>query len=87
MAGRLQNEDHKSEAELTGAGGSASQLLNDTKIYVTATGINKTLEQAIVDGDIGGGGGASYAFLSNTAGGTANNGPSGAYAAGAPSIS
>lgn len=55
MAGKLQNEDHKTLAELTGAGGSASQLLNDTKIYVTATGINKQLSQAIIDGDIGGG--------------------------------
>jgi hypothetical protein len=57
MAGKLQNEDFKTEAELTGAGGSASQLLNDTKVYVTASGINKTLYDAIVDGDIGGGGG------------------------------
>jgi hypothetical protein len=58
MAGKLQNEDHKSLAELTGAGGSAAQLLNDSKIYVTAGGINKQLSQAITDGDIGGGGGS-----------------------------
>jgi hypothetical protein len=57
MAGRLQNEDHKTLAELTGAGGAASQLLNDTKIYVTALSLNKQLSQAIIDGDIGGGGG------------------------------
>ena len=55
-AGYLQNEDFKTEAELVGAGGSVSQLLNDTKIYVTGNGINKTLDDAIVDGDIGGGG-------------------------------
>lgn len=52
-AGRLQNEDFKTEAELTGAGGAVSQLLNDTKIYVTGSGINKTLDDAIADGDIG----------------------------------
>lgn len=57
MAGRLQNEDSKSLAEITGAGGAASQLLNDTKIYVTGASLNKQLSQAIQDGDIGGGGG------------------------------
>lgn len=54
--GKLQNEDHKTLAELTAAGGSASQLMNDTKVYVTAKAINKQLSQAITDGDIGGGG-------------------------------
>ena len=53
-AGRLQNSDFKTEADLTGAGGTAAQLLNDTKIYITGNGINKTLDDAIVDGDIGG---------------------------------
>jgi len=53
MAGRIQNEDLKSVAELTGAGGTAAQLPNDTKIYVTALGINKTLNQAIIDENIG----------------------------------
>ena len=52
----LQNEDFKTEAQITGAGGSASQLLNDTKIWVTGNSINKTLDDAIIDGDIGGGG-------------------------------
>lgn len=60
MAGKLQHEDHKSLAELTGAGGSASQLLNDTKIYVTALGLNKQLSQAIIDGDLSGGGGGPF---------------------------
>jgi hypothetical protein len=54
---KLQNQDFKTEAELVAAGSSAASLLNDDKIYVTANGINKTLEQAIVDNDIGGGGG------------------------------
>jgi hypothetical protein len=57
MAGRLQNEDSKTLAELTGAGGTVAQLLNDTKIYVTANSLNKQLSAAITDGDIGGGGG------------------------------
>jgi hypothetical protein len=57
MAGLLQNEDFKTEAELTAAGGAKSQLLNDTKVYVTANSLNKTLNEAIEGGDIGGGGG------------------------------
>jgi hypothetical protein len=32
-------------------------LIQDRAVYVAANGINKTLEQAIVDGDIGAGGG------------------------------
>ena len=65
MGGRLQNEDFKTEAELISAGGAKAQLLNDTKIYVTGNSINKTLDDAIVDGDIGGGGGGGLdAFLS-----------------------
>lgn len=46
---KLQNADFKTEADL----GSAALLLNDTKIFVGGA-INKTLDQAIVDGDIGG---------------------------------
>lgn len=53
--GKLQNEDFKTEAEITGAGGSASQLLNDTKIYVTALSLNKTLDDAITAGDFASG--------------------------------
>lgn len=69
MAGKLQNEDFKTETELVNAGGSKSQLLNDTKVYVTANSINKTLDDAIIDGDIGGGGsgdGIVEAFTSVT---------------------
>jgi hypothetical protein len=32
-------------------------LIQDRAVYVTANSINKSLEQAIIDGDIGGGGG------------------------------
>lgn len=54
MAGKITNDDIKSVAELTGLGAGAPQLPNDDKVYVTANGINKTLKQAIIDGDIGG---------------------------------
>lgn len=54
--GRIQNEDIKSAAELVAAGGTAAQLPNDTKVYVTANSYNKTLAQAIIDGDLGGSG-------------------------------
>jgi hypothetical protein len=69
--GRLQNEDHKSSAELIAAGGTAAQLLNDSKIYVTGNGINDTLYNAIVGGSIGGGGGGSKNYI--TVGSTFEN--------------
>lgn len=50
---KIQNEDVKTLAQLTGAGGAASQLINDTKIYLTGGGLNKQLSAAITDGDIG----------------------------------
>lgn len=59
MAGKIQNEDIKSAAELVTAGGTAAQLPNDTKIWVTANGLAKSLYQAIVDGDLAGGGASS----------------------------
>lgn len=52
---RLQNQDFKTEAQLISGGATAASLLNDTKVYVTALSINKTLDDAILDGDIGGG--------------------------------
>lgn len=52
MASKIQNEDIKSSAELVSAGGTAAQLPNDTKIYVTS--LTKTLSAAISAGDIGG---------------------------------
>jgi hypothetical protein len=60
MAGRLQNEDFKTQAELIAAGGAKAQLLNDTKVYVTANSINDTLDQAILTGQIGSGGSKNY---------------------------
>lgn len=47
---KLQDADFKNETDL----GAASRLLNDTKIYVSALGLNKRLDQAITDGDISG---------------------------------
>lgn len=54
-AGKIMDSDVKSEADILAAGGTKSQLINDAKIYVTANSINKTLDDAITDGDIGGG--------------------------------
>ena len=53
MPRKIQDADVKSVSDVT----SPSSLINDTKIYVSANSINKQLSQAIVDGDIGGGGG------------------------------
>lgn len=52
---RIQNEDVKSEADLVGAGADKTRLINDTKIYVTGgtEAINKRLDEAIQDGDLG----------------------------------
>lgn len=58
--GKIQNEDVKSLSDLTGAGGSMSQLINDTKIYVTAGSLNEQLSTAITNGDIGGSSGINY---------------------------
>jgi hypothetical protein len=49
---KLQGADFKSESDLIAQGGSAADLLRDTKIYVSALSINKTLDDAITDGDL-----------------------------------
>lgn len=64
-AGKLQNEDFKTRAQIEAAGGTQAQLLNDTKIYVTANGINSQLSSAITSGQLGGGGGGGVNFLAN----------------------
>lgn len=61
FAGRLQNSDFATLTELQSRGASATSLLNDTKIYITANGLNKQLSTAIADGTIGGSSQASYA--------------------------
>lgn len=60
MAGKIQNEDIKTAAELVSAGATAASLPNDDKVYVSALSINKTLKQAIIDGDIGTGASTAY---------------------------
>lgn len=55
FAGTIQNEDVKSESELITAGGTKAQLINDTKIYVTAGSLNKRLDEAIIAGDFASG--------------------------------
>jgi hypothetical protein len=57
MAGKIQGADVKTEAELISAGATASSLIRDTQIYISANSINKTLDDAIIDGDVSGGGG------------------------------
>lgn len=52
MSGKIQNEDIKSSAEIISAGGTAAQLPNDSKIYVTANSYNKLLSAAITAGDL-----------------------------------
>lgn len=49
-------------------------LIQDKAVYVTANSINKTLRQAIIDGDIGaGGGGGSQIEIFNDTFGTRGN--------------
>jgi hypothetical protein len=59
---KIQNSDVKSQAELVSAGATAAQLINDTKIYVTANSLNKRLDEAITAGDIGGGSSTGTVF-------------------------
>ena len=67
MANKIQNEGVKSIAELQAQGltdGEAfDALIEDTNIAVKANSINKTLNQAIIDGDIGGGGAGGINYL------------------------
>lgn len=79
ISGYLQNEDFKTQTELESLGGNVSQLLNDTKIYLTADGLNKRLDQAIIDGDLAGGAGndlniaSDPSFEKSNANGTCTN--------------
>jgi hypothetical protein len=53
-AGKIQDADVKTEAELVSAGATKVQLINSKKIYVEVNGINDRLDNAIVNGQIGG---------------------------------
>lgn len=55
MPSKLQGADIKNSTEIVSAGATIAQLPTDDQIYVSASSINKTLKQAIIDGDIGGG--------------------------------
>lgn len=77
MAGKIQNQDIKSVAELVSGGATAASLPNDDKVYVSANSINKTLKQAILDGDIGGGGGGKNYLAGPANGNFENNSTSG----------
>lgn len=69
MGNKIQNEDVKSQADLVAQGLTSGEafdaLIDDTKIAIKANSINKTLNQAIIDGDLsgGGGGGASGIYF------------------------
>jgi len=52
LQGRLNNNDLMSEAELIAAGADKTKLPNDTKAYVSANSINKTLSDALTDGSV-----------------------------------
>lgn len=56
MSRRIQDADVKGSSDVT----ADSRLINDTKIYITAAGINQRLDQAITAGLIGGGSGINY---------------------------
>ena len=53
---RIQNQDVKGVSDVS----NKFDLINDTKIYVSSQGLDKTLEEAITAGDIGGGDGINY---------------------------
>lgn len=53
---RIQKQDVKTKAQIIADGGLVSDLINDTQIYASV--FSKTLDQAILDGDIGGASGA-----------------------------
>ena len=48
----IENRDVKSLSEIQSAGGQKSDLTHDSKIYVTAKGLNKTLSEIIESGEI-----------------------------------
>lgn len=49
-AGKLQNSDFATAAQITGAGGTLDQLLNDTKVWSTV--LNEQISTALTNGDL-----------------------------------
>jgi hypothetical protein len=71
--GKIQKQDIKTVAELTNAGATAADLPNDDQIFVSALNINKTLKDAITDGNIGGDGGLGVNYFSDARANTIAN--------------
>jgi hypothetical protein len=53
---KIQGKGVKNSTEIVSAGGTIADLITDDQIYVSGNSINKTLKQAIIDNNIGGGG-------------------------------
>lgn len=64
MAGRIQNEDVKTLAEV---GSVRSRLTHDSKIYISALSLGKTLEEAIEEGYLGTGDSPLRMYAANPA--------------------
>lgn len=52
IAGRLQDSDFATAAQITGAGGTISQLMNDNKVFVGTGGLNLQLSTLLGNGSI-----------------------------------
>jgi hypothetical protein len=52
---KIQRQGIKTDTEIVTAGGAIANLPGDDQVYVSANSINKTLKNAILDGDIGAG--------------------------------
>ena len=65
--GKIQKQDIKTAAELVSAGATAADLPQDTQVYVSALGLNKTLSQAITDGDFAAGNPVKVEYYTATA--------------------
>jgi len=51
---KIQGKGVKNSTEIVSSGGTIADLITDDQIYASGNSINKTLKQAIIDGDIGG---------------------------------
>lgn len=60
------NANNTATGDTVTFGGQMSQLINDTKVYVTANGLNEQLSTAITNGQLSGGGGGSIRWTETT---------------------
>ena len=67
---KIQRQGVKTDTQIVAGGGLISDLINDNQIYVSANSLNKTLKNAIIDGDIGGGSVSMSSQTSLSNGGT-----------------